>query len=420
MRGVLLASLFAVTMAPKARADSSLPPWADAADLPVPTWARSVAPKKKDEPLFVGPARTEGHRGSVFEGVRLPLYGAARGAGCGGRWLLVGPLAWICSDEADLSGDEPEARPPRAADDGLPYRYFFVGPEGASGFSDLARAEDDAPDADLEPGFAIATTEERTVSGETWQKSRSGYWISARSIDAARPSTFRGEVLRGHESLEVGWVTADRASEYSQGKTTGTRARFDLVRWHEERPSPSGLMVRVSDDGSPPRWMRAKDLARPLLSAPPAEAGGPQTKERWIDVDNASQTLVAYEGDRPVFATLVSTGRGAPGTDTATPPGAHRIWVKLLSTNMDNLDVEDAEHHYSIEDVPYVQFFDKAVALHGAFWHRDFGRPHSHGCVNLAPRDAAWLFRFTGPHLLPGWSASMPMLFEKGTVVRVR
>ena len=66
---------------------------------------------------------------------------------------------------------------------------------------------------------------------------------------------------------------------------------------------------------------------------------------------------------------------------------------------MDNVERDDLDAHYSLEDVPYVQFFDKAVALHGAYWHRDFGHMKSHGCVNLAPLDARWLFDFTGPHL---------------------
>ncbi len=67
-----------------------------------------------------------------------------------------------------------------------------------------------------------------------------------------------------------------------------------------------------------------------------------------------------------------------------------------------------------------MQFFDKGVALHGAFWHRDFGRVRSHGCVNLAPRDAQWIFDFTSPHLPEGWSAVLPTPLERGTAVRVR
>ncbi|MGH7328819.1 MAG: L,D-transpeptidase, partial [Polyangiaceae bacterium] len=87
---------------------------------------------------------------------------------------------------------------------------------------------------------------------------------------------------------------------------------------------------------------------------------------------------------------------------------------------MGNVERDDVDEHYSIEDVPFVQFFDHAVALHGAFWHREFGRVRSHGCVNLAPLDATRLFDFTWPHLPRGWTAVFPTSLEKGTLVRVR
>jgi lipoprotein-anchoring transpeptidase ErfK/SrfK len=161
--------------------------------------------------------------------------------------------------------------------------------------------------------------------------------------------------------------------------------------------------------------------------APPPEASG--EGERWIDVELATQTLVAYEGSKPIFATLVSTGTGRQGTDTATRKGTFRIWVKLLSSTMDNLESPDKPQEataassgarYSMEDVPYVQFFDKAIAIHGVFWHDDFGKVRSHGCVNVAPRDAARLFALTSPHLTAGLSAVLPARIEQGTVVRVR
>ncbi len=158
-------------------------------------------------------------------------------------------------------------------------------------------------------------------------------------------------------------------------------------------------------------------MRRPAVSPPPASL---RPNERWIDVDLASQTLVAFEGDRPVFATLVSTGKGKEGTDTATPRGESRIWVKLTSSNMDNLEDEEAQKYYAIEDVPYVQYFAKGVGLHGAFWHRGFGKVRSHGCVNLAPLDAQRLFAFTSPHLPAGWTAALPSGIEEGTLVRVR
>jgi lipoprotein-anchoring transpeptidase ErfK/SrfK len=116
----------------------------------------------------------------------------------------------------------------------------------------------------------------------------------------------------------------------------------------------------------------------------------------------------------------VSTGKGKEGSEAATPKGEFRIWVKLTSSNMDNLEDEEAMKYYAIEDVPYVQYFSSGVGLHGAFWHRGFGRVRSHGCVNLAPLDAQRLFAFTSPHLPAGWTAVLPTATEEGTLVRVR
>jgi signal transduction histidine kinase len=427
---------------PFAAPDDALPPWVDLGDVPVPAWARSVAPTRADAALYVEPGKLDARRGSAELGARLPLFGTKRAAGCQGRWLEVGPLAWICSDVADYTADDPAAPPlgvrlwtlpdgtnatqPRRpgaramppvapsdpADDGLPYRYYFAGAEGAYGFVSLARALDDAPDQELEKGFAVAATEERQAHGETWIKTRSGRWFSTRELVAARPFLFHGQKVDDGK-LGFGWVVSDKANVYADDKArkaTGSRARFERVSVLSDEKDG---VVKIGDGA----FMRARDLGRPTLAPPPAEAA---PGERWIDVDLAQQTLVAYEGARPVFATLVSTGRGPRGTDSATPPGVHRIWVKIFTTKMDNLDKEDVEHHYAIEDVPWVQFFDKAVALHGAFWHHQFGHVHSHGCVNLAPIDARWLFAFTGPHLPAGWTAAYPTKLEPGTIVRVR
>ncbi len=421
LRAPLAALLF--LLAPLARADTLVPPWSDPDDIPLPLWAKTVAPRKADAAIYSAPGKLDSRRGSVMPGARLPLFGAKRSGGCNGRWLEVGPLAWVCSDIAEMS---PEGRVSPAIlrpspDDGLPFRYFFAGRDGASAFLNLERVEDDTPDYELEPGFGIAVVEERLAHGDRWGKTRRGRWIALRELSAARPPSFHGEELEGQ--LDIAWVVADRANVYATAKADRVaekRLRLQAVRVREELAIAGGLMVRISDDGAPPLWMRAKDLVRPTSAPPPEDVGGIDTTERWIDVELATQALVAYDGTRPIFATLVSTGKGPRGSETATPPGVHRIWAKLLSTNMDNLEREDAENHYSIEDVPWVLFFDKAVALHGAFWHKDFGRVRSHGCVNLAPVDARRLFEWTSPHLPAGWSAVFPTRLERGTAVRVR
>lgn len=423
---------FAVTaVVAVAHAAGPFPPWSDAADIPVPRWAKSVAPHGDDVAVFRGPSRTDGRRGSLDLGARPPLYGALRGPGCGGRWLQIGPAAWTCADDVELAADDPPAftahrvLPPRYTDDGLGFHYAFVGPDGARAFRDLQHAGEEAAEADLDPGFAVAVVDEGEAHGQRWGKTRHGKWIALTELFSARPVTLHGEAFREGEPMDVGWVMPEHVPTYVDAKgskTAGVRMRFELVHRREEVKGTSGVMVRISDDGADkPEWVRARDLAHPTTAAPPEEVGGKDAAVRWIDVELATETLVAYEGTRPVYAALVSTGRGPQGSETATPKGVHRIWVKLQASSMGNLGDEDAETHYSIEDVPYVQFFAKGVALHGAFWHHSFGAAHSHGCVNLAPVDARWIFEFTAPELPAGWSAVLPAgATDPGTVVRVR
>jgi len=414
--GVVVAALCA---AGGVRADGGeLPPWTEPSDVPLPDTVRSVIARRTEVAIYSAPTTLSARRGSAIEGARFSFFGSQRGSGCQGRWLLVGPVAWICQDVADPSPAEPALAPLPRADNGLPYRYFYAGKEGASGYFNLARAQDDAPDQELEPGWSVAIVEERVAHGERWGRTPHGKWFAMRELGPGNPFMFHGEELAGGK-VDVAWIRSDRANVYSASKAdkvTGTRVRFEMVRVREEKGAKDAAMIRVSDDGTPEQWIRARDLARPTAAPPPAEVGGEAATERWIDVELASQTLVAYEGKTPVFATLVSTGRGAPNSDLGTRLGVHRIWIKLLSTKMDNLEKEEATHFYYIEDVPWVQFFDKAIAIHGAYWHRDFGRVHSHGCVNLAPIDAQRMFFFTAPHMPKGWRAVIPAKPPSSTV----
>jgi hypothetical protein len=85
---------------------------------------------------------------------------------------------------------------------------------------------------------------------------------------------------------------------------------------------------------------------------------------------------------------------------------------------MDNLEHTDVVP-YSYEEVPFTQYIGR-VALHGAFWHDQFGVPRSHGCINLSPADAEWLFGFTKPVVREGESEATATEKKPGTVVRVR
>jgi lipoprotein-anchoring transpeptidase ErfK/SrfK len=139
--------------------------------------------------------------------------------------------------------------------------------------------------------------------------------------------------------------------------------------------------------------------------------------ERWFDINVTKQTLVAYEGTRAVYATLISTGESGledPEHSKATKRGIFRFHTKHVSTTMDSDAVGE---EFELRDVPYVQYFEQGYALHGAYWHDRFGTPKSHGCINLTPEDARRLFFFTDPPLPEGWHSVMQKL--TGTVLFV-
>ena len=452
----------ALLLARPALGQSSLPPWAEPT---FPGWVRSVHVVHGDEPLLAAARGDAARRGSASREARLPLYGAAAGPGCRSLWLHVGPEAWLCQDSATLSGEQPlpvgpgeigvatlaSGRPSAAlgcpapgaplgaptapwpgssclhfgaepSADGLPFRYFFVGADGSLAYQRIDQVDVAEPTMTLEHGFAVAIVEQREVGGERYGRTNRGLWVPMRDLGPARPLVFEGASLgeAPGADIPVGWVVVDRAPLYARRGQAfvpngRSKARFDRVAVLEHVPSFLGGYVRIDESS----YIGARSIRQPTRAAPPPEvdlgAG-----ERWIDIEIASQTLVAYEGGVPVFATLVSTGRGAQGSPTATPLGTHRIWVKLLSSDMDNLEDDNASRYYRIEDVPWVQYFDKGAGLHAAFWHRSLGRQHSHGCVNLAPLDAERLFWWTSPRLPNGWTAALPWLLDRGTVVRVR
>ena len=136
--------------------------------------------------------------------------------------------------------------------------------------------------------------------------------------------------------------------------------------------------------------------------------------ETWVDVELGQQTLAIMRGPEPQFITLVSTGAGGSGT----PRGLFRVYEKLAVSTMRS--GPNAEDPYFVEGVPWIQYFHRRYAFHAAYWHDDFGKRRSHGCVNLSPSDAAHLFALTSPQVPAGWNSLYEHPGHAGTLVRVR
>jgi hypothetical protein len=366
---------------------------------------------------------------------------------------MLGTSAWTCHASGVLEKRDWRDHRSRSSHDGV--EFARISTHGAIAYTSEERARQQLPDAELQPGFFVGVIDEQTIEGESYVRTTRGIWFSARDRVPLTPSAFEGVELeptavdaairlqlptgvlgsdRAPETtaplrfvLPFGWVFVENAYPKRAIGGAPSRARSILrlsrLALSEVRRHSDGHDWYRTTDG----WLSDRQMRVPDITTPPIEIG---PEERWLDVDRRTQTLVAYVGKIPVFATLVSTGRGPNGGPMATPPGLHRIWVKLATSDMDNLDALDdlpadavsptLPEPYAVEAVPHVMFFRAGYGLHGTYWHDAFGTPKSHGCVNLSLPDAARLFEFTSPRLVPGWQAVHPYVYDPGTLVRVR
>ena len=265
-------------------------------------------------------------------------------------------------------------------------------------------------------GFFLSLDHQFDAAGTTWWKTVGNMSAPANRIIVQQPVTeFHGVWLgkddatfatkdvpaRRIDKLPVGfvlhqtkhWLLDDGHKTLSLAPNSTVMNRFDAVGLTGEKARVGGIEYWETDEGW---WLRSVDATRTEPGPAPERLG---EHEKWIDVNLKRQTLVAFEGTTPVFVTLVSSGRN----EHETPPGSFHIREKHIAATMDADTAADGP--YSIEDVPYIEYFNGGYALHGAFWHAEFGHVKSHGCVNLAPWDAKALFGWTDPQLPPGWHA---------------
>ena len=159
-------------------------------------------------------------------------------------------------------------------------------------------------------------------------------------------------------------------------------------------------------------WVNAVRGLRVWEPGPVREDVGPD--EVWIDIHLAEQTLTLWRGSTPIYATLVSSGL----SPHATPLGTFRVADKSVWWDMASR--AGAAEPYHVEAVPWTLHFAPRYAIHGAYWHWGFGHPASHGCVNLAPRDARAVFERVSPALPDGWHTVEAVEAHPGSVVRIR
>jgi lipoprotein-anchoring transpeptidase ErfK/SrfK len=244
--------------------------------------------------------------------------------------------------------------------------------------------------------------------------------IPMSKLKPARGSTFHGVELKEGWALPLGFVKRDSAYKYERNK-----GRYKRIKQRLAYGKPLQLTGEVKRDGSR-RYVELDDGNFALtkdLAIVVKESKLPSLAKkgvRWIDVSILRQVLTLYDGSDPIYATMVSTGKdglGEPGKTHSTPRGTFTIRDKHMTATMDSQTLGE---EFELNDVPWVQYFQAGYALHAAYWHTEYGRPRSHGCINLSPLDAYRIFQWTEPQLPAKWhGVDATESMGEGTLVHV-
>lgn len=233
-------------------------------------------------------------------------------------------------------------------------------------------------------GHVLAFRPDVGEPGTPWLLLVHGGYVDQSEVVVLTPSAFHGQA-----NPSAAFAFTRRVTELKSA-VTGSSQLIDRHAYLALLDASRASLQ--SADGSISRADAHLGGRRSRPSSVPAGA-------KWIHIDLSEQVLTAYEGDALVYATLVSTGKSG----WSTPRGTFQVWLKVRHGTM-----EGHRAPYQVEEVPYSMFFNKNVAVHGAAWHDYFGTPVSHGCVNLGPEDAAWLFSWSPPPLPVGWHTIIP------------
>lgn len=461
----LLLPLSSASPALPTREDPALP---GVLDAPPPELVLPVAPAAGEpeeavagEPhlllrndwVYPGPRRTRVRRGRVTRDEVVLVTGRVEGSGCRGPWGRLAGEGYLCLDRATPTDTLPTA---------LPRVLAFDAPEPAEFWSYVETGTwDQAPDA-------LADALVPWIYGKRWRGWQGVFYDSISDFERGRepsedqlegnrkyhfagvePST-RGPVLvrrngqvvpldgihlyplprfagrdLGEDPLPpgriAGWVHG------YEGGVLRTEPRADAAVL-AELPYHALLELDAAPADVDGRWWRVPDAlgdgvdgyvseeegVRRWSSAPPP-ADLPD-RGLWVDVDVRQQILTVYDGSSPVYVTLVSTGKRGH----STPLGTFRVFDKMVTVDMMSRKDAPEDDRYHVEEVPWSMHFWPRYALHGAYWHWGFGNRASHGCVNLSPRDARWIFDRLDPELPPGWHSVFEDAGHPGAVLRIR
>jgi L,D-transpeptidase catalytic domain len=263
----------------------------------------------------------------------------------------------------------------------------------------------------IAPGSTVAYTRSFDAEGRTWLLTHDKALIPKDRVKPYPHSTFHGVEIGGETALPIAFFRRTDRPKYKRTdagafeKTGESFARLSSVGLTGEQIASGAQTFLATRE--PGIYVLADDASVAAVADPPAAIkASTQGRRTWLDISVMGGTLVAYEGEKPVFATLIAPGRGGVPVDgrdpletASTPTGTFRVDGKFVTATMVSSTNDLIVH----TEVQFVQNFHGPHALHGAYWHDAWGERKSGGCVNLSPMDSKRVFGFTEPELPEGW-----------------
>ena len=230
------------------------------------------------------------------------------------------------------------------------------------------------------PAYVAYSSSRMSDAGQTFYQVNYG-WMAAEDLQPLTPSTFTGVLITRPVAFRFGWVLTDTQSVNTAGEPVQVYKRYQIVHEVPTTAQKPGFIANGSDE-----WLPENNVAM-VNPQVPADAG-PNTC-RFIYANLNTQTLSVFDNCKLVFATLISSGK-----NSWTFEGRFAILYKVDYSSI--MPPAESTSEYYIEGVPYFMTYSGNFGFHGAYWHDNFGTAASHGCINLAPADAKWLYEWAG------------------------
>jgi hypothetical protein len=373
--------------------------------------------------IYPEPDSAAGYIGTVRRGVHIGVEEQVHGKGCkDGTWYQLAGGGYGCTALGFQVSEEStpfwirQIQPDRSQP--VPYKYGkavrdalrYYRPPTDEELAEIAavlkssrtgRAPKfpEVVESRMSGDYLLALDRIEEEHGQKYYRTVRGRYVRVADVQSKDEPKMRGVHLGAATRLPVAFVYVPGGTSVLKrvGKSIKTVGRAEMhARFANARLTRWGnRSVVVAPNG----YAIARDQVRVARAIERPSSIGPG--EKWMHVHIPEQVLVAYKGDRPVMTTLVSSGRDFDGY--VTPGGLYHIESKLVSTTMQGDDPKEGV--YEVEEVPWTMYFYNAFAVHGTYWHDIFGNKKSHGCINVAPADARWLFYWSDPGLPKQWQS---------------